>query len=339
MGRILDKHIADNAAINPNKIGGFRVLRKGNRCLYVDGSSGSDSNSGLSAYAAKATIQAAVTAANPWDTIYVFPKDIPITATDPVSYVETVIIPNTKPGLSIVGVCTGRTQGGLPQMKIGAGSTAMITIRAPGCSIENMGINGGDSTGGGILLDDNGTSKVAMGTTLFNCHFKNCKAHATHASVGGAIYCTDYPPWQVLVENCIFFKCTGGIVIPGSTVIAQDWVIKNCEFTSSVATDVDADIYIYNCLGLVIDNCRFATVDVPAKASGDIGRYIKLGTGTFGMLSNCTFACMTNESATEISFGTTGSGGVIPTTVRMVHNYGETDTSGTMESGEIFRKD
>ncbi len=334
--KVKDRHVAANAAIHPSKIvGGVgSILRHNTVIRYVDGTNGSDSYSGTVAEPF-ATIQKAVTAVGAWGIVYVFPKAIAELATDPGDYAETVIIPQTHEGLSIIGVGNGPVQGGLPQMKIGAGTTPMIDIRAAGCTIMNMGINGASSTGGGILLSDNGTTLTSFGTVISNCHFKNCKTHATAASGGGAIYSSG-AAWQVLIENCDFYKCVGGVVISGSGYsVAQDWKIRNCTFSSSVATDVDCDIFIYNCLGLSIEECCFATVDVPSKGSSAV--YIKIGTGTFGMISNCTFACVANESGTPKTFGVAGTGAVIPTTVRISKNWGETGTGGTMESGEIYR--
>jgi hypothetical protein len=257
-----------------------------------------------------------------------------------VSYAETVTI-NT-PSLSIIGVSRGLTQGGLPQVRIGAGSTAMLTIAASGCLIANMGFNGASSTGGGILLDDDGGStKSAFGTTIAGCHFKNCKAHATNGAVGGAIYTTSSGnAWQARIVGNRFYKNVGGIVVVGTGgSVPQDWVIEDNTFSSSVNTEVDVDIYVAGSgvKGLSIRSNSFETVDVPTGTSGTIQRYVKLADGTYGALTDNTFACIVNESATEISFGAAGSGAVIPVTVRMSRNYGETGLDGTMESGEIFR--
>lgn len=321
--------------ISPN------VPLDGGRVIFVDGDK-SVGGAGGSWEDAYLTIQAAVDAAVAGDAIMVATKTITALATDPVSYAETIIIPNSKPNLSILGVSRGLTQGGLPQIRIGAGTTAMLTIRAPGCLIAGIGINGAGSTGGGILLDDDsGTSKVAFGTSILGCHLKNCKAHATNGAVGGAIYTTSSGnAWQTRIAGNRFYKNVGGIVVVGTGLsVPQDWVIEDNTFGSEVNTGVDVDIYVAGdgVKGLSIRNNSFETVDVPTGTSGTIGRYIKLATGTYGALTGNTFACIVNESASEITFGANGSGAIIPTTVRMSRNYGETGTEGTMESGEIFR--
>lgn len=330
------------AKIYPENTAGFDTPLSGGNVLFVDGdkSTGGAGSTWADAYA---TIQAAVTAASTGDVIMVAERTITALATDPVSYAETVIIPNGTPSLSIIGVSRGRTQGGLPQIKIGGSSTtAMLTVRAPGCLIAGLGFNGASSTGGGILLDDDGgTSKVAFGTTIVDSHFKNCKAHATNGAVGGAIYTTSSGnAWQVKIAGNRFYKNVGGIVVVGTGgSVPQDWVIEDNTFSSSVNTEVDVDIYVAGSgvKGLSIRNNAFETIDVPTGTSGTIQRYVSLATGTYGALSDNTFACISNVSATEITFGATGTGGVIPVTVRMSKNFGEPSSAGTNESGEIFR--
>ena len=116
--------------IYPEDTAGFFSMNDTNGYWFVDGDI-SSSGGGKSWEKAYKTIQEAVTAASAGDTIFVAGRSITALATDPVSYAETIIIPNDKPQLSLIGVSRGRTQGGLPQIKIGAGSTAMITVRAP----------------------------------------------------------------------------------------------------------------------------------------------------------------------------------------------------------------
>lgn len=314
--------------------------------LFVDGdkSTGGAGRSWADAYA---TIQAAVTAANAGDTIFVAGRTITATATDPVSYAETIIIPNATAQLSLIGVSRGRTQGGLPQVKIGGSSTtAMLTIRAPGCLVANMGFNGASSTGGGIKLDDNGTTKVAFGTTIAGCHFKNTTPPtATDARTGGAIYTSaDGGVWQLRVVGNEFYKCYGGIVMVGTSLsVPQDWIIEDNVFSSAANTDVDGDIYVAadGVKGLVIRNNHFATVDGCAGTSGDVQHYIELGAGTTGIISGNTFACKTGTEDTPLSFGaSTHTACKIPATVRMAGNFGEAAVGSKANGfGDVYRTD
>jgi len=319
--------------------GGGLPLSTG-RVIFVDGdlSTGGAGGTWADAYA---TIQAGINAAIAGDVILIAERTIGVYSTDPISYAETLTIPVAKSQLSLVGVSRGLAQGGLPQIKIGAGAVAMLKIQSMGCLVANLGINGASSTGGGILLDGDGSTKDASGTTIVGCHFKNCKGSTSKASSGGAIsWPANGDSWGVRIAGNRFYKNVAGINCLGtSNTVPQDVVIEDNTFSSSVNTEVDADIYFAGSgvKGILIRNNDFATVDVPTLASATIGRYISLAAGSNGMVSGNRFACLANESATEITFGAAGTGAIIPTTVRMCANYGETGLDGTMESGEIFR--
>jgi hypothetical protein len=314
------------------------------RVWYVDGDK-TTGGAGAGWSDAFATIQAAIDAASAGDVIYIAEKTITALATDPVSYAETLIIPNSKPHLSLIGVSRGLAQGGLPQIKEtgDTNTTHLLDVRAPGCLIANLGFNGaGSLTDGGAsgiyLNDDGGTTYVAFGTTIMGCHFKNLgRGHAGTAaaimfgSTGGA--------WQVRIANNRFYKCLAGVCNGGGQNVIQDVVIEGNWFGSAASTDVDCDIDLGNSsgvTGLVIDNNVFATVDVPSHSGGAVARYLDL-TSCKGILSNNTFACKVNESATPVTFKAAGTAALIPTTVRMAGNTGEASTDGTMEPDHIYR--
>jgi len=306
------------------------------RYWYVDGDNGVDNdNSGQSIEKAKLTIQAAVTATDAGDVIFVKTLAMSTGALDPVSYDETIIIPPDKDRLSLIGVGTGRTQGGLPQIKIGAGSTAMLTVRAPGCYISNLGFNGASSTGGGILLDDDGSTKTAFGTTIEGCHIKNC-AGATSADTGGGImWAATGGAWQSRIQNCSFFRCMGGVVLMGTTGSRPaDVVIEDSIFYTNDTALVDCDVYLMGGSGvdgLLINRCVFASRTVPAYAG--TSRYLKLTGCSDGLISNSVVNCLGNVTATELTWGTAGTGGFIPTGVGIANCYGVSTTAG--ETGEI----
>lgn len=310
---------------------------------YVDADNGSDSaNNGKSVDKATATVGQAITNAARGDVIFVRAKAMSTGATDPASYEENIVIPADKDMLSITGIGTGRTQGGLPQFKDGTGTTtAILIVRAPGCSIANIGFNGAGNTGGNILLDDDGSTKTAFGTTIDNCHFKNAKSSGA-ASTGGAIaWAATGNAWQVRIKDSLFYNCRAGIVVKNTTgSVPQDVVIENCDFTSSVNTNVDADIYIPDAngiIGLMVKKCNFGTVDVPAYAtSQDAARYIKVGSATKGSIIDCNFACISQGTSAK-TFGASGDAVIVPTTVRMAGCHGEAASDATGDAGDVFR--
>jgi len=302
---------------------------------FVDGTSGTAGGDGKSWANAVNTITLAVNKAGVNDTIYVVPKTITDYTGDPTGYAETIIIGADTPGLSIIGVSRGRTQGGLPQIKIGSGTTAMLSVRAAGCLIANLGFNGAGSTGGGILLDDDYAAKTAFGTTITGCHFKNCKAHATDGTKGGAItWSSTGNAWQVLISGNRFYKNVADIVLVGtSSTVPQDVIIENNEF-SGPAANVDVNLYLTGggsgINGVIIRNNSFS--QLPALSSGSVARYID-ATGCVGMLVGNTFGCSTATTGTRITFKAAGTGAKIPVTMHVVNNWGQSHTAD--ESGEI----
>lgn len=289
--------------------------------FFVDGDLGSDGNDGLSPSTAVKTIQQGVTLAAGVGgnaTVYVKAKAITAGSTDPSAYAETVIIPATAPNTRIVGVSVSRTQGGLPEIKKGSGSTALITVRAPGCTLMNLGINGASSTGGGVLLDDDGSTKTAFGLAILNCHLKNCKGSvATNAATGGAImWSSNGSAWQVLIKGNRFYKNVGDVVLLGTSVsVPQDVVIEDNIF-SGPAASVDCNLYLMGGSGMngvIIRNNSFTCF--PAIGSGTNAKQLAL-TGCVGMLSGNRFGC------TGKTFGAAGNN-LVPTTVLMADNYQE----------------
>ncbi len=293
----------------------------GGNIFFVDGDGGRDSNDGHSPDTAKATIQAAVTAAEANGVVYVKQKEMAAGATDPVSYAETVIIAAAKAGLALIGIPRGRVQGGLPQIHMGSGSTALLTVRAPGCLIANLGFNGASATGGGIKLEDDGSTKTSFGTTIIGCHFKNCKGStATSAATGGAIQLSG-APWQVLIKGNRFYKNVGDVVLlDTSNSVPQDVVIEDNVF-SGPAASVDCQLYLMggsSMDGVIIRNNEFTAF--PALSSGAHLRFIK-ATACKGTLSGNRFAVAGK------TYGAAGDGAFIPTTMFMTDNYQEDGTA------------
>jgi len=309
--------------------------------LYVDGTNGADTNNGSSWGNAFATIQAAVTAAIAGDTILIAAKKIAVGANDPNSYAESIVIPAATTSLSLIGVSRGRTQMGLPQINPGGVTTgiSLLTIRAGGCYIANIGFNGNSTAGApinnGILLDDNNSTKSASGTTIENCHFKNCAgATVGDARTGGAIVWSALGVgWQVLIKGNRFYKNVCDVCLLGtSTSVPQDVVIENNIF-SGAAADVDCNLWLKGgagmSYGIVIRNNVFN--QLPALSAGQVKRYID-ATGCTGMLVGCTFGCQVNVTGgTRMTFDAGGSAAKIPTTVHVADCWAQSidkDESG-----------
>lgn len=304
------------------------------KVFFVDGDYGLDGNMGTSPDQATKTIQRAVTLASlagDGDGCFVFVKTKAMAAgaTDPSDYAETIIIPATASNLHLIGCSDNRTQGGQPQIKKGSGATALLTVRAPGCTIANLSFNGGGATGGGILLDDDGATKSAFGTSILNCFFKNCKgSSATNAATGGAIqWSSAGNAWQVRIADCRFYKNVGDIVLLGTGgSVPQDVIIENNIF-SGPAASVDCNLYLAGgggMNGVIIRNNSFTCF--PALGGGTNVKQLAL-TGCIGVLSGNRFA------TSGKTFGAAGNN-LVPATVFMSDNYQEAAAGA---SGEVGR--
>lgn len=301
---------------------------------YVDGDTSVPQGDGSSS-SPFATIQKAVTAASPFDTIYVKARKMAAGATDPVNYAEVVTIPPGKSGLRLIGYGFGPGQGAIPQVKPSTGSTAILFVRSPGCLIQGLGFNMG-STRGGVYLDESASTYTAFGTIVRGCHFKN-NGNKTTAGGGGVFWGSVGGAWQVIIEDNHFYNCCTGINLLGTgSSVPLDVVIRRNYFSSSANTVVDADIAIGaggGMTGVVVDSNVFATVDVPAKSAGTTARYVDM-TACNGILSNNYFACVVSGTGIK-TFKAAGSGALIPTTVRMAGNQGECASDGS--TTEIIR--
>ena len=286
--------------------------------LFVDGTNGSDNNNGTVLARAFATIQAAITAALAGYTIYIKAKAMAAGATDPVDYAETLTIPAGKSRLRLVGLSEGPAQGNVPQIKKGSGATALLTVRSPGCYVGGLGFNGAGATGGGILLDDDGSTKTAFGTVIEACHFKNCKGStATSAATGGAIQLGG-APWQVTIRGNRFYKNVGGIVLLNTTnSVPQDIEIEDNRFVGSAGA-VDCDIYLAGGSGpgAGLSIVRNVFGPFPALGSGAVLRWMDLTGADEGIVAG-------NYFAEDKTFGATGTGAKVPTTVLLSGNYDE----------------
>jgi len=321
----------------PEDIVGTMFMNDTNNYWFVDGDK-STGGGGKSWEDAFADLESAVnnTSLTAGDTIFVAARTMAATDTDPISYTENVVL--DTPSVSIIGISRGRTQGGLPQLKVGSTTTSpIIEIKAPGCLIDNIGINGAGATGGGIkLTDDGGSTSATFGWTIANCHFKNCKGTtATNALTGGAVWIgSDGGSWQGLLTSSRFYKNVGDFIVAGTSgSVPQDIVIENNVF-SGPAASVDVNIITggSGVDGLIVRDNHFTAM--PALSSATTARYVDL-TGSVGLMSNNYFASLTAATGSPVTFAAAGTGGKVPTTVFMAGNWGETTTAG--ESGEIIR--
>jgi hypothetical protein len=314
-------------------IDGVPIFIDPGKKYYVDGdiSNGGDGASWETAFSGidDALTQAVVDIVSPYvpPTIFVKARKISAGGTDPVSYSDALTIPATLPGLRLIGVGNGQAQGHLPQIKVGSGSSPLLTVKAPGVYIARLGFNGASSTGGGIKLSDDGSTYTSFGAVIEDCHFKNCVGStATSSTTGGAIQLSG-APWQVLIRNCRFYKNVGGIVLlDTSNSVPQDVVIMDNIFSGPPAS---VDSFINGLggsgfgTGLVIKGNVFDAL--PAIGSGAVVRFMDLTGADGGIVAENYFG-----TSTVNAFGASGSQAKIPTSVFVVGNWGQSATGVTI---------
>lgn len=300
-------------------IDGLPVINTKGNIYYVDGTLGANSNSGARPDDAFLTITKALSVVSPFDIVFVLPKKMAATDTDPGSYAEALTL--STPQVSLIGLpMDNRTQGGMAQIKKGSGSSPLLTISAPGCTVANLGFNGASSTGGGIKLsDDGGATAASFGTSIYGCHFKNCVGStATDASTGGAIQLSG-APWQLRIYMNRFYKNVGDVVLLNTTnAVPQDIIIEDNHF-SGPAASVDCNVYGAGgsgINGLHLVNNFFPCF--PALSSGVNVMPVKL-TGCVGIMANNKFGFSGKTFGAAANI-------LVPTTVFMVDNWQEGST-------------
>ncbi len=176
-----------------------RNVQADSRIFYVDldNSLSNDDNTGEDPAFPLLTIARAVTLARAYknDTIYVNQNDgWQFGSGTTLAVVETVVIPATKPGISLIGV--GRGSLGVYWQPAVAGETC-LTINAIDCHIEGFTFFGNGSAADGILLDWDGVDTFADNCTIVNCMFDGDIETAIELEFS----------WFNHIHHCLFQEC------------------------------------------------------------------------------------------------------------------------------------
>lgn len=149
---------------------------------FVDGTNGADRYDGKSPKRAKATIQAAVTAATGGDVIYINPKAF-LMGTGQGRYAEDVTVANTgaasgaaapQANKTIIGISPSRMANDHQGVRWHFATNTNLNVEAPHTHIENIGFYCEGATAG-IYFESDGatfTKGGAMGSCLYNCSVK-----------------------------------------------------------------------------------------------------------------------------------------------------------------------
>jgi hypothetical protein len=294
---------------------------------FVDGDNGLTGNLGNTPNQALTLISAAVSEASAGGTIYVKPK---FSSDSEVSfYSDSIDIPMTKPGLSIIGA--GNTwgnpaHGGGVNVIVSTAGVAdhLVDVKAAGVLLENIRWTraGGTATSyKSIVQASAGTTSWPQGLTIRGCQFEWDIDHpgwslgVPNAAVGLG------KCWVALIENCHFLNCLGGIVsmpVAGDNAMVH---IMNNIFSGNPGNR-DVDLMINNGSAGGFDHVIHGNIfgdGLPAHAGGAITRFIDFPyqTAGTGIFSNNYFACISGEQ----NFKEGGSQGDIADNYFMAGNW------------------
>jgi len=298
------------------------IFASGN--IYFVNADASRTGNGKSPDRALTSITAALSAMSKDGTIYVKPRTT--TASAQTYYQEDLVIPLTKPNISIIGC--GATYGNPSnltgvQLKPLTVAGHLITVNGAGLNLENLRLT---MTGGTALADKcavfggvQSTSIQPQGLTIRGCIFENCdKSHAATNVAAVAVDTSQY----VFIEDNFFINCLGGVGVSSITGHAGRTVIRRNIFSGG-AEKRDCDIIASlgdaaNGMGFIVDWNIFADI-LPAHSGGTTGRWIKITGAGGGMISNNMFASTAATGANQ--WGPTGTQTIIPDTTFFVNNF------------------
>jgi len=258
---------------------------------FVDGTDGSDDNSGTSWASAKATVQAGLTlcAAQGYSTVYVRSG----------AYQETLTTPAnaTAPFCQLIGVEARDTGSGCYLYSVST-STNILTINARGWRISGFEFESGSAAAGIKLVREAGGTNRSDYTQIDNCSFCTGKYGI---EVTGS-------PYEVVIRNNTFFNiATGAIYRTGndSFANARKWTIKENDFSENAA-----HIYVPFNQSFIYRNIFQGT---GATRSAKNTAIVKIAGGTLGMnqvwdnhlgIANGTTSGLYDESGGSCTAGT-----------------------------------
>jgi hypothetical protein len=204
---------------------------------FVDADDGTDGD-GKTPDAAFTTIQAAVTAAQYQDIIYIRPRTYTL-GTGFARYVEDVTVTlggsggsgatATNANMSLIGITPNAHPSDFLGVRWKYTSATCLTVDAPCLHVENIGFFTEAATYA-INLRCNGATRTQEGTTGFSIY--NCAIKGDGALYGNG--CT-----EIQIIKCRFQAkydgTTGGINLVGTTNAVYRPIIKDCDFVGGNA--------------------------------------------------------------------------------------------------------
>ena len=300
---------------------------------FVDGDNDSVGHAGNTPDASVALISTAVGLASKGGTIYVKPRLSDTSAQS--YYYDTIEIPLSKPGMSIIGAGTPSSRAGV-QLKPSTDHLAedVIVIKGGGVTLENMRLTGNGGTADQYksivsAISVTGSSNPD-GLTIRHCRFEGDKsvpriASSTDMNAAVALGTASYST----IEDNTFYSCHGGIVGQLATAAYHNVTITRNLFSGAPANRV-CDVFLMHGTtgGVVITHNIFAD-GLPTHAPGASGNYfVKITDAGTGILAWNAFATTADGEVAKAA----GSECIIPATYFTAGNVYE----GAASEGDGF---
>lgn len=280
-------------------VGGVRFSSPWDTHWFVDATNGVDTHDGKTPGTAKATIQAAVTAASGGDVIYIRPQ----TFDDDYGfnrYTEDVTVTSGissgtfgNANMSIIGVSGPGATGDFLGVRWRHNSATNLTNDAPALHVENIGFFSEGATYGVHLVHDGatGTKQGSQGTSFYNCAFKGKGIYVLSGGDG------------LTIDRCRFQCSYTGVVAQlnysASANTGRRLTVRNCEWLDGNATAPNGPcITIAPPLSeFIIRDCYF-----PQIPTGNV--YIATAGANYGLIANCYFNHDDLDTDADITLGT-----------------------------------
>ena len=277
----------------------------GDDTWFVDFDHGSLGNGGKNPNDAYKYLDTAISNAGANDTIYVRPRApeaggvSPYYSSDPGDITPQAAatnwtIPYTSYGLSLIGTGIGVGSAGAQRTCLQGGtstSTAVLSLYAPFCNIENIGFKNGSSTTG-LVYTKWANDSVTQGgmNSFYNVWFRN-----TASSNGMYGLHMDSGNYDNVVK-CTFSSCDYGIYLSSNNSETSQLVIRDCDFMG-LTTEINCDIYsVGGAKRVLITGCNFNHA-IPAGGSPNL--YVSFGATSTGLFSDSYMGAADTAVATN----------------------------------------
>ncbi len=282
--------------------------------FFVDGDNGSVSNEGKSPDSPVALSSTAIGFATRGGVIYVRPKNTAASAQS--YYQEDIVIPITKPNLSLIGCvpdgCTGAQSG--PQIKPSTVTGHLIDVKGANFYIEKLRLTltGGTADQNKCIIhavNDVAATQKPSGLVVRDCRFENDKSKPSYSGTE-AVACIGLGSVRdVIIEGNTFYNVIGGIAYQATSGVGHMIQISGNIFSSPPAV---SDCFILMSTsseaGIMIVGNYFLD-GLPALSTGGYKRFVQIIGAATGLFADNWFATTTD------SFTSAGSECVIPNTM------------------------